>query len=328
MKDIRVGIIRCDLHAMMFSALFDKHYSPVSLRDDSPRGHAAYYYLYTYYSAPERLMFPKVPGLKIVKVWDEDRKAAESMAGIFGKEVAVCSNYDEVSDGVDLVFIADCNGDGSDKLQLAAPGLKKGVPTFVDKPLAYEYAQAKKITELAEENDTPVLSLSILRELPHAGRFRQRLPELGEVDFGTIKGGGTKMSGHIHAISLAQHIFGSGVESVECMGDSPLGFVHLNYGDKKDRPEKGVMLNCDTGRTYHASFYASAFGTNGAIHSPDMGDFEFPWGMIKILEKIKEMVLSGKCPVSIDDMLENIAVATAGRLAWHEHRKVYLEEIT
>lgn len=40
------------------------------------------------------------------------------------------------------------------------------------------------------------------------------------------------MGGHIHAISLAQHLFGSSVESVEVMGQTPLAYVHLDYGGK------------------------------------------------------------------------------------------------
>lgn len=167
----------------------------------------------------------------------------------------------------------------------------------------------------------------MLRTLPHATRFRNRFTELGEPEFGIIKGGGETMAGHIHAISLAQHLFGPGVESVETMGQTPLAYAHLDYGGKPNRPKAGVMLNCASGGTYHCSMYASAYSSQGAIHSPNLGDFEFPYAVVEILKMIKKMVKTGKHQVSYDEMIECIAIATAARLSQKERREVYLKEV-
>jgi len=61
----------------------------------------------------------------------------------------VCDTLEKVSNDVDLVFIADCNGDGSDHLKLATPSLKKGIPTFIDKPFADEVKDAIAIVRCA-----------------------------------------------------------------------------------------------------------------------------------------------------------------------------------
>ena len=135
------------------------------------------------------------------------------------------------------------------------------------------------------------------------------------------------MAGHIHAISLAQHLCGFGVESVECMGKNQLGFVHLNYEKAKDKPKNGVMLDCDSGGTWHCSFYLTANGNKGMIHSPPIGDFEFHYGAGIILKKIQKMVRTGRPQAPYEEMLENIAVAVAARLAQKRGRTVKLSEV-
>lgn len=334
MDKIRVGLIRCDMHGMYYGALMARHdpmrlQAPMADRSEATytwQTGGAHFYFYTHYSDPTRMTVPSLHDFEITRVWDESPEAAEVFATVFETRPGVCQTFDEVSDDVDLVFVADCNYDGSDHLELATPGIEKGVPTFIDKPLACDLKDAQAIVDLAQRHEVPVLSLSILRTLPQARLFADRFPEVGEVAFVSIKGGGPSLAGQIHAISLAQNFFGPGVASVECMGENPLGFIHLNYPDKPGFPPCGVMLNADTGATYHCAFYASAFGRLGAIHSSDLGDFEFPHGAFEILKKVKQMVETGKPPVPYGEMLENIAVATAARQAHRTGRRVSLKE--
>ncbi len=324
-EKIRTGVIRCDLHAIYYANLIQEH-DPYILREPE-FGRGGYFYFYTYYNRTREIAIPGVSGFEVTKLWDEDRKFTENMSKIYCGKPEICDTFEEVSDDVDLVFIADCNGDGSDHLKLAAPGLKKGIPTFVDKPFAYEVKDARAIVELAKEHDTPVMSLSILRAVPHAALFRSRFKEIGGPEFGIIKGGGNAMAGHIHAISFAQHLFGAGVESVECMGETPLAYVHLDYGGKPGRPKAGVVLNCASGGTPHCAMYASAYSSQGAVHSPAIGDFEFPYGVVEILKMIRRMVRTREVQAPYEEMIECIAIATAARLAQEEKRRVYLEEV-
>ncbi|MBM4050429.1 MAG: Gfo/Idh/MocA family oxidoreductase [Planctomycetes bacterium] len=325
MSKIRVGMIRCDLHAIYYANLIQDH-DPHILREPEC-GKGGYFYFYTRYNNTRQMVFPKVPGFEVTKLWDANRALAENMAKIYLGKPRVCDTLAEVSDDVDLVFIADCNGDGSDHLRLAAPGLKKGVPTFIDKPFAHDIKDARAIVRLAQKHRAPVMSLSILRVVPQFTLFRNRFAELEQPEFGVIKGGGTTLAGQIHAISLAQHLFGPGVESVESMGPSPLAHILLDYGGKPDRPKAGVMLNCASGGTYHCAFYASAYSKWGAIHSPGIGDFEFPDGVIDILKKIRKMALTRKPQAPYDEMLECVAIASAARLSHGERRRVRLSEV-
>ncbi len=326
MNKIRVGIIRCDLHAIYYGVQMGKH-DPYILREPEI-GKGGYFYFYTMYNHTKLMTVPTVSGFEIVKVWDKERKLAENMSRIFLGKPQVCDTFEEVSDGVDLIFIADCNGDGSDHLMLATPGIRKRVTTFIDKPFAYDIKEAVKIIRLAEKHKVPVMSLSILREVPHATRFKHRFAEVGGANFGVINGGGGTAAGQIHAISLAQHLFGDGVKSVNCMGGNKFPYhAHLSYGGKKERPVRGVVLNLYGGGGPHGAFYACVFGRDGAIHSPAIGDFEFPYGSAGILRKIKRMVQTDRPQVLYDEMLENIAILTAIRVAHKAGKPVDLKEV-
>ena len=336
-RNIRVGLIRCDMHGMYYGALMAKH-DPLRLREPlktrayvRPRNSwmagGAHFYFYTAYSDPAKITVPTVDGFEVAKVWDEEREIAEVFADVFLSRPRVCDTFAEVSEGVDLVFIADCNGDGADHLKLATPSLRRGVPTFIDKPFAYTVKDAKALLRLAHQHRAPMMSISILLQLPQAAQFRDRFQELGGPEFGTIKGGGPSMAGHIHAISLACHLFGDGVASVECMGASPLAHVHLDYGGKAHRPGAGVVLNCDSGGMPHCAFYASAYSAKGVVHSPPFDDWVFPEGAAQILRMIRAMMRQRKAQAPDVSMLELIAVAEAARLAQKRGKRVYLREV-
>ncbi len=110
------------------------------------------------------------------------------------------------------------------------------------------------------------------------------------------------------------------------MGPGPMAYIHLNYG-RRATPRSGVIICNRAGQLYHCSFHVSAYSRRGAIHSPDIGDFEFPYAANIILKEIKEMVKTGKPQASYDEMIECIAIATAARLSQKEKRSVTLKEV-
>jgi predicted dehydrogenase len=337
-KPIRVGIIRCDTHGMYFGPLLGRH-DPWKLRDPlkstpGPQRYTwqsggSHFSFYGHYYQQDKMTVPFVEGFEVVKVWDEFPDAAECASNVFLQKPQVCKTFEEVSDGVDLVIIGDANLDGSDHLRLAAPGLAKGIPTFVDKPFAANLRDAKAIVDLARKHDTPVLSLSMLRVLPEARLMINRFPEIAPVQFGVIRGGWKTLAAQIHALSLAQLLFGAGVEEVECMGASPLAYIHLSYGGRQDRPEDGVMILCASGKSSTRSqYFASAYSENGVVHSSPLNHATYPYGAVEIIQKMKEMAWTRKPPVPYEEMLELIAIVDAARVSQKERRPVRLKEIT
>ena len=320
-RKIRVGMINCDLHAFYYGALMQDYDLDVLLK---------YWRVVNYYfsnmSRVAEFRVPTVRVFDIVKVWDPevssvarhpDRRNAGHLSELFFGRPKVCRSLGEVSDDVDLVFIANCGDNGSEHRHLAVPGIKKGVPTFIDKPFIYETKDARALVQLAREHRTPITSLSMLRVSPHADRFRRRFAEIAPVEFGTVRGG------WVHAFNLALNLFGTGVETVNCMaekgydtvGANTFACIHLDYAEKRGRPKAGVVLHCGAGGTDHCAYYASASSSKGTIHSPPIGDFEFPFAAAKILRLIAKMVRTRKPPVPYDEMVEPVAIAEAARLS-------------
>ena len=94
----------------------------------------------------------RIEGAKIVKVWDPHKEWAERLAETcYISEV--CDTPEDCADDVDGVIIVD---DGSgDQSKYAEYSLRKGIPTFCDKPLAMTARRAKEIANLVRETGTP-----------------------------------------------------------------------------------------------------------------------------------------------------------------------------
>lgn len=322
MKKIRVGILRCDTHAAWYAILMAAH-DPLRLRqplddlnagEESWQSGGVHYFHYSHYSDPKRLMAPFVGGFEISRVWDARPGVAENFASIFTKKPLVCARPEDVSDGVDLVFLADCNGDGSDHYQLAAPGIKKGVPTFIDKPFAETLQKARRIEALAAKHHAPVMSISLLQTSELMTTFRSRLPEIGRVDSGIVTGFSLHPAGLIHSICAVQGIFGVGIDEVS-VSETPGGpLIHLSYGPQNDRPIRGVVIRCGEADYRWTVFYASAHGYEGAIQAEIYSDFRSQ-GVANVISLMKEMVKSGKVSLLHREMVRAVAVMDAVRAA-------------
>lgn len=320
MSTIRVGLIRCDTHGMWFGPQMMAHDARLLERptDDPELGNYAswlrrgvHYFFYTHYCAPDRMTAPVVPGFEITRLWDANRKAAEVASKVFFGKPLVCESIDEVSDGVDLVFVANCNGDGGDSLMLATPGLEKGIPTFVDKPLADNAANARRLIDLAAKRKTPLLSLSILQTNPATTRFKRRLDEVGRVEFGTVTCASTHPAGLIHAISTVHHVFGTGIKMVRAVVAPKHTALHLDYGDRPDRPAYGVTIQCGVANFRFTEMFAAAYGPEGAIQGQCLDDFDASQGSAVILELCRDMVRTRQVSPLFDEMVEAISVMDA-----------------
>ncbi len=320
MPEIRVGMIGANLHALYYGVQMFK-YDPLMLRDRGG-GYNALCYHYTHCADPTVMTSPFVGGFTLASVWDADSAAATTMADCFDDDVRICDSPDICSEDVDLVFIADCDGDGTNHLELSTPGLERGIPTFVDTPFARAVTDAATMIKLAKKYDTPIMSLSMLNAVPQAIEFRNRLAEVGpEVGFGTVKGD------MIPGIALALSIFGGDVHAVHSTGQEVPEHIHIDYIGAEGRPVDGVIINAKSGPSWHNALYASAYGASGAIHSGPIGDFEFPWGSARILEMVTAMVETGQPQISYDLMMEHVAVAQAARFSQDTGRRVHIREI-
>jgi len=349
MKKIRLGMIRADTHGYYYGTMLDRCDPLLLQRHD----YVVHHYASSIYEAAT-LSMPRVPGFEIVRVYDADYEKAKRFSETFHGKPVPCEKLEEVTERVDAVVVMDCDGGGGDHLRLATPSLKRGLPTFVDKPFAATLKDAKAIVRLARKSRAPLFSASILSYVPAAAQFQHRFDEIRKAYWplpkgvtststlhGVVKGVGGAFSQDlagqavtggiedrlayiIHGVALALNLFGTGVEWVEAMGTLPLEYLHLHLSSGNDV----IVLNTSTDLFPEScSFYASAYSRFGAVNSPPIGDPEFIGGGQKIMQMFRGMVRTGKPPVDYNSFLEQIAVVEAGQLAQTQGTRVYIKDV-
>ena len=320
-KLVRTGLIRCDTHGLWYGPLMADHDPLVFQRPPGDRKNISHswqtggihMFFYADYGYPERMTVPFVGGFEIVKLWDADRHAAEQAKAVFRDVPEICDSPDQCSDDVDFVFIGNCNFDGADHVELATPSLEKGLPTFVDKPFSTTVAGCRTMIELARKNNVPIFSASILRFEPDFVKFRNRLPEIENVNFATFSGYGTHPAGLVHTISVTQLMFGAGISTVQVCQMPKQTTVWLDYDDNPRAPEKGVLIHTEMGQRPFTGLAASVFGSRTDLHTLVLGDRQYPHGTAEIIRIIHRMLETGENPAELDDMVEAIAVIEAAK---------------
>src|SRR5262249_15725818 len=124
------------------------------------------------------------PDTRITHYYDADPGVAVPYTEAF-PGVKVAKSLDELVDNVDAVWMGDASGRGEDHYDLVAPGLKKGLATFCDKPIGGTVENTRKILELARKHNAPLMSSSLFRHefgMEHALRLRDG-KEFGPLEY-------------------------------------------------------------------------------------------------------------------------------------------------
>lgn len=238
-----------------------------------------------------------IDGVTVVAVCDDDLAAARELASLVEGLELVTDRPADLLGRVDGVLVCD---DVSEQHQKrAALFLEAGLPTFVDKPLARDPAEAEAILALAERRGAPLLSCSALRYATELAALDRGA--LGELRCVQAAGPGELVFYGIHVCELAQAILGPGVQTVRNVGDERRNHLLLEYGD--DRAAMLVVRE-DIGYT----FRATVLGAGGSAHLAIADSAGFYWAM---LEQFVKMVRTGVMPIPPSDTLEIIRVLDA-----------------
>jgi predicted dehydrogenase len=257
----------------------------------------------------------RLTGARVVKIWDPDQAAAAALAEACDIE-SVTRTPEQCSEGVDAVLIVD---DGSlEQWKLAEHPLKKGVPTFCDKPLAMTAREAAAIARLARETKTRFMSASSLRFVPDIRALRDELPQLGEVGLATAICGNELVYYGIHALSMIYAVLGRGAVSAINVGRPGSNVVRLRFGDKRD-----VVLMVAEKETMRAGYQINLYGTKGwRTVTPNLKDL-----YSYLLEAFLDLVVTGNESVPIEEEVEVIAALEAGKRSLELGREVQLSEV-
>lgn len=250
-----------------------------------------------------------VEDARITVVWDEDRAAAEKLAEVYGID-HVASTLEDVLPHCDGVIVAD---DVTREHCRHAPFfLERGLPTFIDKPLAPDVKTAEALLELAAKHNAPVMSGSALRYAAETEELRANPELLGKIELATAVGPNELFFYGIHPLELAHSIMGGGIATVQNIGTEEHDLVKVAYKD-------GRILMLLVSRAIGFGFEITLYGTEGRQHIVVSDGTAFYANQLRL---IVQMVREKKAPAPIEDALEVIRVLEAGKKSFVEGGKV------
>ena len=250
--------------------------------------------------------YPKVvEGARITVVWDEDRAAAEKLAEVYGIEHVV-DTLEEVIPLCDGVIVTD---DVTSNHCARAPiFIENGLPTFIDKPFAPDSKTAEELVALAAKHGTPIMSGSALRYAVETEEIRAN-PELyGHIELVTAVGPNELFTYGIHPMEVAHSIMGTGIATVQNIGEENHDIVKVTYKD-------GRVLMLMVSRTIGFVFEVTIYGTTGRERIV-IGDATAFYG--NQLQEVVKMVQTKKAPMPIEGSLEVIRALEAGKKSLRE----------
>jgi len=252
------------------------------------------------------------PGDRITAVWGEDVAHTREMLTPYG-DIPVAKNSGDFVGEVDAAVIVV--RDGNRHLPLAQPFIDRGLPVFIDKPLACSVSDATAILETAKRSGSRVLSASALRWQPDTEAVERKVASLGGLISVTATGtfypdspyGGSFFYG-IHAAELAVQLAGGAVEDIVV-----------------DRASlDGVVVRCRAGQTQvtmrlvppatpdDVTFHIEVVCKGGVVESLiGLGDDY----MVPVIDRFLTMAHKSWLPLSEAEQLAPIMLLEAGEAA-------------
>lgn len=248
--------------------------------------------------------------------------------------VRIARTLDELVEAVDAVWLGDASGRGNDHFDLIAPALRRGLPTFCDKPIGGTVAETRRILDLAREHRAPLMSSSLFRHefgMEQALRLRDA-NEHGPLQFvlASMAGGyspaGWFIYGH-HPVWTVVTLCGPQVEAVSMYAREATAHALITYRDKMPaevwygRPDIGSQY-CHTS----AHFTRHVHQFTPAIE----GDFWYGhhYEMFRMAHTFRDMIRTRREPVPHDEILAVNAILHAGARSLTERgRLVPLAEV-
>mgnify|MGYP001169675068 CR=1 FL=1 len=257
----------------------------------------------------------RIEGARVVKIWDPDLKAAKVLADVCGVET-VAESPEACSDGVDAVLIVD-DGSGA-QWKYAEASLRKGIPTFCDKPLAMTAKEAAGIAAIARETGTKFMSASSLRFVPDIIALREEVSTIGPVHLATAACGNDLVYYGIHALSMVYAVLGRGAVSVLNVGKPGANVARIRFENDLD-----VVLMVAEKETMRAGYQINLYGEKGwKTVTPDLKDL-----YAYLLDAFLDLVINGKVSVPVDEEVEVIAVLEAAERSLELGREVTIAEV-
>jgi predicted dehydrogenase len=273
------------------------------------------------------------PDTEIAFYYDVDPQAAAEFTQAF-PGVKVARSVEEMVDRVDAIWLGDASGFGDDHFDLVAPGLRKGLPTFCDKPIGGTPAGTRKILEFARQHHAPLMSSSLFRyEWGTEAALRMRdSGEFGPIEYvvASLQGGysheGWMVYGQ-HPAWMVMTLLGAGVDAVSQYARGNACHALVTYAD---RMPAELWYGRPSGEFYYnhteVHFQKKKFEYTPAIE----GDFWYGhhYEMFRMAATFRDMIKTRQEPVPHQEILEVTAIVHAAAKSRQEQgRLVKLAEV-
>ena len=179
----------------------------------------------------------KFPGIEVTHVWGETEEFAIN-AMKKGNIPNMVSDPPDMLGKIDALIVDHRHP--KYHLEAAAPFVKAGIPTFIDKPFCYRVSEGKKFLSMARKTGTPVTSYSsvtqsdatadIKKQLESSGEFNH-IVRLGPADIES-KYGGIFFYG-IHIVEPLLFWFGENISRVRISKNEKNATATLAFDDGK-----------------------------------------------------------------------------------------------
>lgn len=273
------------------------------------------------------------PDTRVTHYYDADQSVIGPYTEAF-PGVKAARSLEEMVEQVDAIWMGDASGYGEDHFDLVAPGLRKGLPTFCDKPIGGTVAGTRKILEFARKHNAPIMSSSLFR---HEWGTEAALRKRDEGTHGPIQYViASLQSGYSHDswMIYGQHpvwtvmtLLGPGADAVNLYARENTCHALITY---KDRMPAEVWYGRpdETFQYCHTAVY---FQKKRYEYTPAIeGDFWYGhhYEMFRMAATFRQMVKTRREPVPHPEILEVTAIIQAGAKSRKEKsRMVELAEV-
>lgn len=208
--------------------------------------------------------------------------------------VKIVPNIHSLLEQVDFVLLE--SNDGRVHFEQAKPVLDKGIPLFIDKPLAANYPQALELAAYAELKDCPFFSASALRFDENAAKVKGG--EIGPVLGADVYTYAAMEPNHsdlvwymIHGVELLYAAMGSGCREVYRIKTQGYDKIVGLWDDGRIGSIRGIRWGAN-------NIAGTAFGEKGIFPLGPFGGYE------RLVSAILTFFETKKPPVALSETLE------------------------
>jgi len=175
-------------------------------------------------------------GMVISHCWDIDKADEERFAATYGCERV--KDYTDMIGKVDGIIIPSFDTAYGVNKHLVKPYLESGIPTFINRPFAFNMADAEAIIDLSKKTGTPIMCGSAYEFCKEVLIIKRAVERCAPLYGAAVTSDSSDFPSHgIHPLYWVHKIFGGDVARISYFTrewKKVPGSVHIEYRPKKD----------------------------------------------------------------------------------------------